>query len=136
MAKLTSKVIGVSYILFGLAGLGLGDEVDLYHNILHLVTGIVGAYVGFVGSSAAARGFCLGFGAGYLAFGVLGFAMGDPSTEYLLDFGLFSVSTFDHIHHMLLGTMIPAGVTLARPGIRGRRASPAGRGILPTEPGR
>lgn len=106
--KMTSKIIGVLYVLYGLAGLRLGDEADLYLNVLYLVTGIVGVYVGFVGSLAAARGFCLAFGAGYLAFGVLGFAMGDPSTEYLLDVGLFSVSTFDHIHHMLLGTMILA----------------------------
>ena len=133
MATITSRVVGVFYVLYGLAGFALGDEADLYHNVLHLVTGIVGVYVGFFGSSSGARGFCLAFGAGYLAFGVLGFAMGDPATEYLLDVGLFSVSTFDHIHHLLLGTMIPAGVTLLKPGMRRKRASRAGRGVSPTE---
>ena len=121
MAKITCRVTGVLYVLFGAAGVALGDEADRYHSVLHLVTGIVGVYVGFVGSLAAARAFCLAFGAGYLAFGVLGFVLGDPSTDYLLDVGLFSVGTFDHIHRLSLGTLIPAGVTLGQIGVRRRR---------------
>jgi Domain of unknown function (DUF4383) len=134
VAKITSRVIGVLYVLFGAAGFVLGDEADLYHNLLHLATGVVGVYVGFLGSLAGARAFCLAFGAGYLAFGVLGFVLGNPSTEYLLDVGLFSVSTPDHVHHLLLGTMLLAGGTLARIGLRRRHASPAGPGVAPTEP--
>ena len=67
----------------------------------------------FVGALAGARAFCLVFGTGYLAFGVLGLVLGDPSTDYLLDVGLFSVSTPDHIHHLLIGTMILTGGILA-----------------------
>jgi hypothetical protein len=54
MAKITSRVIGVLYVLFGAAGFVLGDEADLYHNLLHLATGILGVYVGFVGSLSGA----------------------------------------------------------------------------------
>ena len=128
MAKITSKVIGVLYVVFGAAGLTLGDEADRYHNVLHLTTGILGVYVGFGASVAGARAYCLAFGTGYLAFGALGFVLGDRSLDYLLDVGLFSVGTFDHIHHMLLGTLILVGGTLPRPGIRRRaRARSDGR---------
>lgn len=129
MATITSRVVGVLYVVFGLAGFALGDEADRYHNLLHLATGVVGVYVGFVESTSGARGFCLTFGAGYLAFGVLGFTIGNPSMEYLLDIGLFSVSMPDHIHHLLLGTVILAGGMLARAGIRRRRPSPLGSGV-------
>jgi hypothetical protein len=124
MAKVTSKAVGVFYVLYGLLGFGLGDEADLYHNVLHLVTGVVGVYAGFVGSVAAARTFCLAFGAGYLALGALGFLLGNPSLDYAWDVGPFSVGTFDHIHHLLLGTMILADDTLARIVLPRRRASP------------
>ena len=136
MAKITSRVIGVLYVVFGAAGLVLGDEADLYHNVLHLATGIVGVYVGFVGSPFGARAFCLVFGAGYLAFGVLGFVMGNPSRDYFLDVGLLSIGTPDHVHHMILGTLILVGGMLPKPGFHRGRTSPVGRVISPTEPGR
>jgi hypothetical protein len=136
MAKITSKIIGVFYVLFGLLGFWLGDEADLYHNVLHLVTGVVGVYVGFVGSLAAARAFCLAFGAGYLALGLLGFVLGNPSLDYVLDLGLFSVGTFDHVHHLILGTLILAGGTFGEAAMRRRRAVPIRRGVAPTGSGR
>ena len=133
MATITSRVVGVLYVVFGLAGFALGDEADRYHNLLHLATGVVGVYVG---STSGARGFCLTFGAGYLAFGVLGFTIGNPSMEYLLDIGLFSVSMPDHVHHLLLGTVILAGGMLARAGIRRRRPSPLRSGVASLRSGR
>jgi len=135
MAKITSRVIGVLYLVLGGAGFALGDEADLYHNVLHLLTGVVGVYAGFVGSLATARAFCLVFGAGYLAFGALGFVLGDPSLEYALDVGLFSVSTPDHVHHLILSTLLLAGGTLAEAALR-RRAGPIRPGVASTESGR
>ena len=132
MARITSRVVGILYVVFGAAGFVLGDEADRYHNVLHLATGIVGVYVGFVGSLAAARGFCVAFGAGYLAFGILGFVLGDRSADYLLDVGVFSVGTSDHVHHMLLGTLILIGGTLPKPGIWPWRSSPVRHGTSPT----
>jgi hypothetical protein len=136
MATITSKVIGVLYVVFGAAGFVLGDEADLYHNLLHLATGFVGVYVGFFGSPAWARRFCLAFGAGYLALGILGFVLGNPSQDYFLDVGLFSVGTFDHIHHLTLGTLIPAGVTLGQIDIRRRRRGQIRPGVSTAESGR
>jgi hypothetical protein len=122
MATITSKVIGVLYVLLGAAGFALGDNADLYHNLLHLATGVVGVYVGFFGSTASTRRYCLAFGAGYLALGSLGFAVGDPSASYATDVGLFSVSTPDHVHHLLLGMMLLVGGTLTTVGFRPWRA--------------
>jgi hypothetical protein len=128
MARIISKIIGVLYVMFGAAGFVLGDETDLYHNLLHLGTGILGVYVGFVGASASARAFCLAFGTGYLALGALGFVLGDASLEYLWNVGLFSVSTPDHIHHLLLGAMLLAGGIVSSAGLRRRRAVRPERG--------
>ena len=115
--------------MFGVAGFALGDEADLYHNLLHLVTGAVGVYVGFVGSPAWARRFCLAFGAGYLALGGLGFVLGDPSAGYPMDVGLLSVSAPDHLHHLILGMVLLVGGALANPVFRPRRTRPTGRTI-------
>jgi hypothetical protein len=136
MAKIISRVIGVLYLVLGGAGFALGDEADLYHNVLHLLTGVVGVYVGYVGSLAAARAFCLVFGAGYLAFGALGFVLGDPSLEYALDVGRSTVSTPDHVHHLILGTLLLAGGTLARSGFRRRSAGLDRHGVSPAGSGR
>ena len=133
MATITSKVIGVLYVLFSAAGFVLGDDEDLYHNLLHLATGVVGVYVGFFGSTASTRRYGLGFGAGYLALGSLGFALGDPLTGYVADVGLFSVSTPDHIHHLLLGMVLLIGGTLTTVGSQPWRASSIRRTSSPTE---
>ena len=133
MATITSKVIGVLYVLLGAAGFVLGDDADHYHNLLHLATGVVGVYVGFFGSTASTRQYCLAFGTGYLALGGLGFAFGDPSAGYLTDVGLFSVSMPDHIHHVLLGTVLLVGGALATVGFRPWRPRSIRRPSPPTE---
>ena len=124
MARIISLVIGVLYLVFGLAGFALGDEANRYHNLLHLATGVLGVYSGFVGSPSVTRAFCLAFGAAYVAFGGLGFVVGNPSLEYLWDVGLLDVSMPDHIHHLLLGTILLAGGVLPSAGIRLNRVSP------------
>jgi hypothetical protein len=133
MATIMSRVIGVLYVLLGAAGFVLGDGADLYHNLLHLATGVVGVYAGFLGSAASTRRYCLAFGAAYLALGSLGFALGDPSAGYVTDVGLFSMSTPDHIHHLLLGMVLLAGGTRATDGFRPWRARSIRRTSSPTE---
>jgi hypothetical protein len=136
MAKITGKVIGVLYVLLGLMGFALGDQANGYHNLLHLATGVIGVYVGFVGSSSAARRFCLAFGVGYLALGALGFVLGNPAMEYLWAIGPLSVSMPDHIHHLLLGTILLAGGVLPRVGFRRRGGPPIPEGVSPARSGR
>jgi hypothetical protein len=41
-----------------------------------------------------------------LAFGILGIVMGNPAMDRLWDIGLMSLSLGDHIHHLVLGTIM------------------------------
>ncbi len=109
MAKLVSKILGVLYVVAGVAGLVLGGDANRYHNLLHLVTGLIALYFGFAGSRSGAKVFCLAFGVAYLGFGILGFVMGNPAMNRMWDIGLMSVSMGDHVHHIVLGTTILAG---------------------------
>jgi hypothetical protein len=43
---------------------------------------------------------------------------------------------FDHVHHLLLGTMILADDTLAKAVLPRRRTGRIQRGVAPTGPGR
>lgn len=108
IAKIVCKILGVLYTLAGLGGLVFGDAPDRYHNVLHLLTGLIALYFGFFGSLSGAKVFCLMFGIGYLAFGIFGFIMGNPATDYLWDINLIGLSKGDHIHHIVLGTIILA----------------------------
>jgi Domain of unknown function (DUF4383) len=116
MAKIVARVIGALYVVAGLAGLVVGDDTDRYHNLLHLVTGLIALYVGFVASLSAAKVFCLAFGVAYLAFGILGITIGNPETDRLWDLGLISVSMGDHVHHTVLGAIMLAGGLLTKGG--------------------
>jgi hypothetical protein len=109
MAKIVCKILGVLYFVAVLAGLALGDEADRYNNVLHLVTGLIALNFGFASSRSGAKVFCLTFGVAYLGFGILGFVMGNPAMNRMWDIGLMSVSMGDHVHHIVLGTIILAG---------------------------
>ncbi len=116
MAKTVSKIVGVLYVVAGIAGLVVGEDADRYHNLLHLVTGLIALYFGFAASLSGATRFCLAFGVAYLAFGILGIVMGNPAMDRMWDLGLISVSMGDHVHHMVLGTVILAGGIITRVG--------------------
>ena len=73
-------------------------------------------YFGFAASLPGAKSFCLAFGAAYLAFGILGIALGNPAMTGMWDLGLMSLETGDHVHHMVLGTIILAGGIFTRGG--------------------
>jgi hypothetical protein len=128
MAKLVSKVLGVLYVVAGGAGLVLGGDADRYHNVLHLVTGLVALSFGFAASPSGAKRFCLAVGGAYLALGMLGFAVGDPAMDRLWDLGLMHLGTGDHVHHMVLGTIVLAGGLFTRRGGVQSRASSVQQG--------
>lgn len=136
MPKLGSKILGALYVMVGVAGLVLGDDADRYHNLLHLVSGLIALYFGFAASLSGARRFCLAFGAAYLAFGILGFAMGNPSMGRMWDLGLMSVSMGDHAHHMVLGAIILAVGIFTRGGDVQNRTGSIRHGYSSTVPKR
>ena len=113
MTKLLCKVVGVFYVVIGLAGLVFAGEADRAHNTLHFLSGLFALYGGFVASREWAARICLIFGGGYLAFGALGIASGDPAADRMWDIGILRVGAGDHIHHLVLGSIVLAAGLIA-----------------------
>jgi mannose/fructose/N-acetylgalactosamine-specific phosphotransferase system component IID len=134
MANIVAVVMGVIFILVGLAGFVfnnlLGAHLTLVHNLIHLVSGIASLYFGLKGSPSAARLFCLIFGFVYLSLAVIGYWFGyDHGASYLppdaSDHGLnenmfrmipgvFELGTMDHIIHIVIAAVYLLGGVLTR----------------------
>lgn len=108
-AKLECRILGVSFTAIGLVTLAFGDETNRYHNLLHFVTGLIALFFGFFGSPLTASSFCRVFGGAYLAFGILGILVGDPTMDRLWHVGPLHLALGDHIFHIVLGAVIMAG---------------------------
>ena len=71
MAKTICTILGIGFILVGIAGFVaprlLGAHLTLAHNIVHLVSGAIALYLGVAGTLAGARMFSIVFGVVYLA---------------------------------------------------------------------
>jgi hypothetical protein len=117
MAKTVCKLLGLVFLIVGVAGFGanhlLGAHLMPAHNLVHLVSGAIALYFGFAGSAAAARGFCLIFGVVYLLLGVCGWFLG-TGPEHLLHLGgeMLTLGKVDHIIHVGLGVVFLAGGAL------------------------
>ena len=113
MAKTLCKVLGVVFLLVGVAGFAsanlMGFHLGAAHNLVHILSGVAALYFGFAGSLSAARMFCLIFGVVYLGLGILGMAMGDPAMDRMLAIGPLELGTRDHGLHILLGVVFLAG---------------------------
>jgi len=125
MAKLVCKILGVVFLLVGVAGFAapglLGTHLSLAHNAVHIISGAIALYFGFAGSPSGARGFCLVFGAVYLLLGIVGFVLGHPGTSTIAGMimedskmwkvipGTLELEKMDHIVHCLLGVVFLGG---------------------------
>ena len=136
MAKTIATLLGVVFILVGIVGFVapgfLGTHLSLAHNLVHIISGAVALYFGLAGTLAAARLFCLVFGAVYLLLGVVGFLMGAPGkptipgmTDMASDSRLFALlpgtlelGTMDHTVHILLGILFLIGGLLTKADVR------------------
>jgi hypothetical protein len=132
MAKTICKILGVVFLLVGIAGFVkmdlLGTHLSMAHNVVHLLSGIIALYLGFAGSLSAARLFCLVFGVVYLLLGIAGFALGTDAVptiagmasmgkdSHLLKVipGTLELGTMDHIVHLLLGILFLIGGLLTK----------------------
>lgn len=100
MAKVYAQVVGIVLLLVGIVGLFsarlLGTQTTVVHNLIHLVSGAIGAYTGFAGSGY--RQFAQIFGVVYTLVGIIGFVT--PS-------GLGSlgvpVNTIYNLIHLVIG---------------------------------
>jgi hypothetical protein len=112
MAKTVCKILGVVFLLVGIAGFAksdlLGAHLEPAHNIVHIVSGVIALYFGFAGSLAGAKAFSLVFGVVYLALGILGMAMGSGELR-MWTVGPLHLGTADHGIHILLGVIFLAG---------------------------
>lgn len=114
MAKTVCKVLGVVFLLVGIAGFAaptlLGAHLTPPHNLVHIVSGVAALYFGFAGSLSAAKGFSLLFGIVYLALGFLGlFVLGDPANQRMWEVGPLMLGRVDHFIHIILGLIFLAG---------------------------
>ena len=118
MAKTVCKILGVVFVLVGIAGFVspslLGAHLNTPHNLVHIVSGAIALYFGFAGSAGGARGFCLLFGLIYLLLGAVGYAMG-AGPDRMFEVGtLLHLGTRDHIIHIILGVIFLAGGALGK----------------------
>jgi hypothetical protein len=90
-----SDVNGSDFIIF---------EVNGWHNIVHILSGLIGLAV--FRNPPAARAYALGFGAVYLVVTIWGFITGDQVLW------LIPVDTADNILHLLIAAAgLAAGLT-------------------------
>lgn len=114
MAKTVCKLLGIVFVIVGVAGFVAPNLLGLHlmpaHNLVHLVSGAIALYFGFAGSARAAKGFCLIFGIVYLLLGIAGWFMG-TGPEHLFHVGgeMLTLGKVDHIIHILLGVVFLAG---------------------------
>ena len=112
MAKTVCKILGVVFLLVGVAGFAkpdlLGAHLNPPHNVVHIVSGVIALYFGFAGSISGAKAFSLVFGVVYMALGILGMAMG-AGAEKMWVVGPLHFGQVDHGIHILLGVVFLAG---------------------------
>ena len=120
MAKTVCKLLGLIFLIVGIAGIFshnlLGAHLNMAHNMVHIVSGVIALYFGFSGSYSGARGFCLLFGLVYLLLGVCGWFLG-TGAEHMFNIPnasspLLMLGKMDHIIHVLLGVVFLAGGAL------------------------
>ena len=112
MAKTVCKILGIVFLLVGVAGFAspelLGAHLSPPHNVVHIVSGVVALYFGFAGPLSGAKIFSLVFGLVYLGLGICGLAFG-TGAEHLWIVGPLHLGQVDHGIHMLLGLAFLAG---------------------------
>ena len=112
-----AKVLGAVLLVVGLVGLVLGDQpllgilnIDVFEDLVHLVTGGLLLYAGFGRRDAGlARVFVAALGAIYLVVGLAGFAA--PMLFGLLPHGY---GVFDNLLHLTVG-VVSLAVAFYRP---------------------
>ena len=111
MAKTYSIILGAVLLIVGIAGYVTGGA-DFFgfgltptHNLVHVLSGIVGLAAGF-GGLKYARWYCLGFGAIYGLVTILGFL----NVPRVID--LLNLNMADNILHLIIAaSALGVGIT-------------------------
>ena len=122
MAKTIATLMGVVFLLVGLAGFVmpnlLGAHLSPAHNVIHLVSGAISLYLGLKGTLSGAKTFGFVFGAVYFLLGVAGFALGSSSGEHASMLavipGVLELGQMDHIIHLVIGAVYFVGAIMTK----------------------
>lgn len=114
MANRIATILGVVFLLVGIAGFALpellGAHLTPAHNIVHLVSGAIALWLGLKGTPSSAKTFCIVFGLVYLLLGVCGFLLGDGDDKMLTILsGQLMFGKVDHAIHVALGVIFLIG---------------------------
>ena len=110
MAKSVVTLISAVLVLVGVLGFFQDPvfgifEVDAVHNVIHLVSGLVGLIMASQGMAAT---FAKAFGAIYGLVAILGFMMHTGPTETTKLLGLIEINHADNYLHLLLTVVLLA----------------------------
>jgi hypothetical protein len=83
-------------------------DVNGWHNVFHIATGVLGLVA--AGSYASARSYALGFGIVYIAVAIWGFIVGDGDSIL----SILPVNTADNVLHLVIGVSGIAAGTATR----------------------
>ena len=117
MISLFAKISGVLLVLLGLVGLLVGEgylfgvfNVDLFEDVLHLLTGAGFLYAGFGGRDAAFSRTAVGIlSLSYLLYAVVGLLY-SPLLGFLPD----ALTLVDNLFHLFIGAVGLAIVEFSR----------------------
>ena len=112
LAQVYAMVLGGVLVLVGIAGFlvepsfAVGDsaqrgtlivfDINGWHNVVHLLSGIVG--LAMAGTAAKARLFSIGYGVVYVLVTILGFIVGDGG----LLLSIIPINTADNLLHLAI----------------------------------
>ena len=109
MIKTPCKIAGIVLVVVGVVGFFmptmLGMHLTVIHDVVHILSGAVAAFVGFRSSVGAARKFGWIFGGIYLLLGILGFVAPSLVGTILGHPGPLTASDLlpDNVVHLLVG---------------------------------
>jgi hypothetical protein len=131
LAQVYAMALGGVLVLVGIVGFfvepsfGVGDsaqrgtlilfDINGWHNVVHLLSGIVG--LAMAGTAARARLFSIGYGVVYVVVTILGFIVGDGG----LLLSIIPINTADNLLHLVIA-VTGIAVGLASPAGAARRA--------------
>jgi hypothetical protein len=126
LAQIYALALGATLVLVGIIGFlaepsfAVGDDaqrgtlilfdVNGWHNVVHLLSGIVG--LALAGTAAKARMFCIGYGAVYVLVTILGFIVGDGG----LLLSIIPINTADNLLHLVIA-VTGIAIGLASPAV-------------------
>ena len=109
MITKTTTFGGAFLVVVGLLGFVvprfMGMHLSALHNVLLLLSGAVAIYFGMKATPAAARTFCIVFGALYGLLGLAGFVAGGQDYTFTIIPGALVLGTMDHLVHLILGAI-------------------------------